>query len=105
MGAKRLGGKRPGGNILGAKRLREEMVWWRNDQDSCLAWPHSGAGDRVGPFWQIQQAPDEVQGWHTQCEHPERKSIMSMLGSGIAISQKNRFVVCKRSVTMEATTE
>ena len=26
MGAKRLGGKRPGGNVLGAKRLGEEIV-------------------------------------------------------------------------------
>ena len=35
VGAKRLGGKRPGGNVLGAKRLGEEMVWGRNVPDSC----------------------------------------------------------------------
>ena len=34
VGAKRLGGKRPGGHVLGAKRLRGEMVWGRNDPDS-----------------------------------------------------------------------
>ena len=32
--AKRLGGKRPGGNILGAKRLGEEIVLGRNDPNS-----------------------------------------------------------------------
>ena len=34
MGAKRLGGKRPGGDVLGAKRLGGEMVLGRNDPDS-----------------------------------------------------------------------
>ena len=44
IGANRLGGettcggettrgKRPGGNVLGAKRLGEEIVWGRNDPD------------------------------------------------------------------------
>ena len=31
-------------------------------------------GGRVGPLWRIQQAPEEIQGGNTQCEHPERKS-------------------------------
>ena len=48
---------------------------------------HSSAEGRVEQFQQIQQAPDEAQGWHTQCEHPERKS---MLGSGNATLKKNR---------------
>ena len=34
MGAKRLGGNDKEGNVLGAKRLGEEMVWGRNDPDS-----------------------------------------------------------------------
>ena len=34
VGAKRPGGKRPGGNVLGVKRLGEEMVWGRNVPDS-----------------------------------------------------------------------
>ena len=33
----------------------------------------------MGPLWRIQQAPEEIQGGNTQCEHPERKSLR---GSG-----------------------
>ena len=36
-GCKTTRGKRPGGNVLGAKRLGEEMVLGRNDQDSLRA--------------------------------------------------------------------
>ena len=32
-------------------------------------------GGRVGPLWRIKQAPEEIQGGNTQCEHPERKSL------------------------------
>ena len=34
---------------------------------SCQVW--------VGPLRRIQQAPEEIQGGNTQCEHPERKSL------------------------------
>ena len=44
-GAKRLVGRNDqGGNVLGAKRLGEEMVWVRNDPDS-LELPHLGGSN------------------------------------------------------------
>ena len=46
----------------------------------------SGVGGRVGPLWRIQQAPEEIQGRNTQCEHPERKSLR---GSGNTIPQES----------------
>ena len=39
----------------------------------------------VGPLWRIKQAPEEIQGGNTQCEHPERKSLQ---GNGNTIPQK-----------------
>ena len=38
------GGNDQGGNVLGAKRLGEEMVWVRNDPDS-LELPHLGGSN------------------------------------------------------------
>ena len=43
-------------------------------------------GGRVRPLWQIKQAPKEIQGGNTQCEHPERKSLR---GSGNTIPQES----------------
>ena len=43
-------------------------------------------GGRFGPLWRIQQAPEEIQGGNTQCEHPERKSLR---GSGNTIPQES----------------
>ena len=35
----------------------------------------SGVEGRVGSLWRIKQAPEEIQGGNTQCEHPERRSL------------------------------
>ena len=37
-------------------------------------------------MWRIKQAPEEIQGGNTQCEHPERKSLR---GSGNTIPQES----------------
>ena len=42
-------------------------------------------GGRVGPLWQIKQAPEEIQGGNAQCD-PERKSLR---GSGSPIPQES----------------
>ena len=36
------------------------------------AWP-PGVGGRAGPLWRIKQAPEEIQGKNTQCEHSEKE--------------------------------
>ena len=43
-------------------------------------------GGWVGLLLRIQQAPEEIQGGNTQCEHPERKSLR---GSGNTIPQES----------------
>ena len=45
-------------------------------------------GSRVGPLWQIKQAPEEIQGRNTQCELSERKRLR---GSGNTIPQDTRY--------------
>ena len=57
-------------------------------------------GGRVGPLWRIKQAPEEIQGGNTQCEHPEKKSL---LGSGNTIPQESGSAAFKKPDTVVAT--
>ena len=50
------------------------------------AWPPVRCGRQGRAIVRIKQAPEEIQGGNTQCEHPERKSLR---GSGNTIPQES----------------
>ena len=51
----------------------------------------SCVGSRVGTLWRIKQAPEEIQGGNTECEHSERKRLW---GSGNTIPQESWHLLC-----------
>ena len=70
---------------LGGANRHQSSVGNISGLASCQVW-ESGSGHCGESSKHLRKAPAKIQGWNTQCEHPERKSLR---GSGNTIPQEN----------------